>query len=515
MSRDFFTGVWTYRSFLNNPGKVDDLNKLLFGEGELYFQPGVVAGTIEGQLAFRSNPPQATDPRLSLVGSVETGTPFSVRFQGTGVPGTTAEGWIYDYVGYLVPEWSSGHGQKPALVGSVIRTVPHGGRPAGVVASFVAVARDFVQPRDVIPLAPKVVEMLATREHRFHHVIFHGTRGAWASLQKEKKDEIRKLGWQPGGSEERPAVRNGSPIVDNGSGEDFLFMHRQMIQEVDKMTKEATGQPVPRWVVIPPPGPLVIEPDFSSKPPRVPAVGNPDGYAVPAAWNTGDEVQTRRLASLKNDDFYWGRMKWWDRQFKDAQYLRTLTLGELGALLEFSVHNDMHMRWSPLPYDPQTGEPVPGGRPSNDIRTLWDDPKYDWLGEFYSSHVNPVFWRLHGWVDDRIEDWFHAHQAAHPGEIERATVQGVNWFKKGKWVHSNEPWAGPMEMHHGGHSGMPHYDLKKMIEVVNVLFGPLIRDAEKLSDAEKPRVAAAAADISVSAEPQTQVKPSTELLTWF
>src|SRR5579871_4718172 len=259
MAKDFFSGVWTYRSFLNNPDDIKDINKLLFGAGELFFQPGIVSGTIEGQLAFRSSPPQANDARLTLSGSVETGNPFSVRFQGVGVPGTKAEGWVYDYVGYMVPEWPSGSGQKPALVGSVIRTAPQDGRPAGVVASFVAVARDFLEARNVIPLPEKVVKMLAGREHRFHHVVFHGTRGAWAALPESTKKRIRDLGWQPGGKEARPAVKNGSPIVDNGSGEDFLFMHRQMIQDVDKMSEEATGKPVPRWIVIPPPGPLVVE----------------------------------------------------------------------------------------------------------------------------------------------------------------------------------------------------------------------------------------------------------------
>jgi hypothetical protein len=54
------------------------------------------------------------------------------------------EQWIYDYEGYLVAHWPNGVQQIPALVGSVIRTIPHsssngGISPAGVVASFYAV----------------------------------------------------------------------------------------------------------------------------------------------------------------------------------------------------------------------------------------------------------------------------------------------------------------------------------------------------------------------------------------
>ena len=54
--------------------------------------------------------------------------------------------WAYDYTGYLVPHWPNGVGQVPAIVGSVIRTLPHSAgpgkiAPAGVVASFYAVRR--------------------------------------------------------------------------------------------------------------------------------------------------------------------------------------------------------------------------------------------------------------------------------------------------------------------------------------------------------------------------------------
>jgi len=56
--------------------------------------------------------------------------------------------WIYDYHAYLVPHWPNGVGQIAALVGSVIRTIPHSASqpgtvsPAGVVASFYAVKTD-------------------------------------------------------------------------------------------------------------------------------------------------------------------------------------------------------------------------------------------------------------------------------------------------------------------------------------------------------------------------------------
>ena len=112
-----------------------------------------------------------------------------------------------------------------------------------------------------------------------------------------------------------------------------------------------------------------------------------------------------------------------DRIFKNKMFLINISLGTLGNLIEFEIHNQMHMRWSSTPRDPRSGEPLE--RDSFDFDNKWDDPKYDYLGDFYSSHVNPIFWRLYGWVDDRIEDWFNAHEAIHPDEIERYEYQGV------------------------------------------------------------------------------------------
>jgi hypothetical protein len=69
---------------------------------------------------------------------------MQVRFQGKGL--VSGELWVYDYLGWLVPVWPNSDPslQRAAIVGSVVRTVPHGSgdggtAPAGVVASFYAV----------------------------------------------------------------------------------------------------------------------------------------------------------------------------------------------------------------------------------------------------------------------------------------------------------------------------------------------------------------------------------------
>ncbi len=111
-----------------------------------------------------------------------------------------------------------------------------------------------------------------------------------------------------------------------------------------------------------------------------------------------------------------------------------MTLGELGTRLEFSVHNQMHIRFSAYPTN---GSRLV--RDESDFRTKWDDPGYDTLFDEYSSHVGPLFFRLHKWVDNRIEDWAEAHGAA----VSRTkTPYGFDWFNTGQWVKVATPWTG-------------------------------------------------------------------------
>jgi hypothetical protein len=48
-----------------------------------------------------------------------------------------------------------------------------------------------------------------------------------------------------------------------------------------------------------------------------------------------------------------------------------------------------------------------------------------------------------GKVDARLDDWFAAHEKAHPGEVKRIDVIGTPWFAGEKWVQVDMPWSGP------------------------------------------------------------------------
>lgn len=133
------TGVWTYRSFLSNPDVNADFDTLEFGRGNIRIDPGSLQ-TFSGLI-------YGPGWELKLKGAIAYGNPFNVRFQGVGIVGGAQ--WIYDYQGYLIPDWPNGIDQRPALVGSIVRTIPHptgpNGKstaPAGVVAQWIAVKQD-------------------------------------------------------------------------------------------------------------------------------------------------------------------------------------------------------------------------------------------------------------------------------------------------------------------------------------------------------------------------------------
>lgn len=460
MSLDMLRGIWTYRSFRNLGEPVGEFDKLKIWEAELLLDLAEGTDRIHGYLGERPAVVAAGAPYLNLSGQVTPGPVVSAIWRATGQPGTDYENWIYDYAAVVNPFWldGKGAGHRPTLVGTVIRTVPHDQAPAGAVFSFIAVKRDFVEPRTRVPLKPEVVAMLASPRHRVHHQLWHASRDEWLRLSDAQKEALRAMNWQPGPKgTERHAF--GTGMFANGSGEDFFFMHRQMIAHVKSM------QQIEPWGRVPTPRPLTaFTPGF-----RAEQVGNPDGFAVPDAWViSGDPGTTAWLHELRRTSTLYSRFQTWEAQYTDPTYLSRVKLGELGARIEWTIHNWMHMRWASVPRDPDTGGAAPEGRSPLDFADKWFNLDYDYLGETFSSHVNPVFWRLHGWVDDRIEDWFRAHEAAHPGEVKRLELGGVQWFEPGKWVDVDEPWSGPRKVPGQGHvhgSGA-HDDLDLDVEVM-------------------------------------------------
>jgi hypothetical protein len=88
--------------------------------------------------------------------------------------------------------------------------------------------------------------------------------------------------------------------------------------------------------------------------------------------------------------------------------------------------------------------------------TPFDGARFNWLGNPYSSHVNPTFWKLHGWIDDvLVPNWLHANGFL---RISQTCTFGdrtcYNW--KSRWVGDlgmNQMVAGGAHNHGGGPVG--------------------------------------------------------------
>nr|WP_180204869.1 hypothetical protein [Pseudomonas sp. SbOxS1]NYU04869.1 hypothetical protein [Pseudomonas sp. SbOxS1] len=478
-------GTYTYRRLNNEPAIVGDFSKLQLAEAEMTIFSNL-GGVITGSLSWPENEEDTQRAVLIITGQVVSREPLILRLHGTGAKGSSTEGYDYVYDLTLAPQWPETTDRRTCLVGSVMRAKDHGNDAAGVTASVVAVQREFVEPRDIkgVGLSSSVLAMLSSKWHRLWHATWHTVRGGWPNFKNpDTYADITKLGWAVERPPRKARDQGGSLILDNGAGEDFLFMHRWMIKMVhDSYVREGLPPPT-SWENIPSPG--LAQTVYAP-------VKNASGEVIYSKDLTlsGNMVPSTSEWA-KSSDYFASVMRQWELQFKSPTTLASLSLGALGNLLEFTIHNAMHNRWATPARDPETGQlvvdPVTGEaseRGPFDFADKWNSPKYDYLGEFYSSHVNPVFWRLHGWVDDRIEDWFKAQENASPGKIKRQQMLGIDWFEVNPpWVITDTPFLGvsldshgeqpPHDGHGGGmvHGGESHQaaEIEAMLKVMDLI----------------------------------------------
>ena len=240
-------------------------------------------------------------------------------------------------------------------------------------------------------LPEPVRRMLASKSMRLRHELWHFVRAVWGNpaFPEDGRQILRNLKWDlPEGR--APFSADRKLLLDNFAGEDFLFMHRQMIAMTDQSLAKLGEPPITRW-------PIVPSPDDSDFP-----VPPPWDYSDPTRSGEDNERTSQFLVQVKSDEYFERTMRIREAFFSNPANLRHLSLSALGNLAEMTIHNMMHMRWS---------EDPGGYRPSVDLKhptggdPRWDDPSYDYLGDTYSSHVNPHFWHLHGWIDTLIDTW--------------------------------------------------------------------------------------------------------------
>lgn len=378
-------------------------------------EPGRLEG--QGPVAYR------------VLGDLVGASSAQVRWRLLGNQGATD----YECIASLDEVWGAFGNAGSATLSGRLQPLDRSMALPQLDSHFVAVKRLFPEARERLPYTPQLQAWLISAEHRLFHQLWHASRDKWHKLPEEKRGALRGLGWQPGPRElERDA--RGPRKHRNGSGEDFLFMHRHMLGTARSM------QDLPSWRHFPLPQPSV-EQDRQG---FARYFNNHDGNCVPPTWQApGDAAYGQWVSAIKAGETFCSNFQVWESRYRDPLYLSKLTLGAFGSELEMNLHDWLHMCWASVPRDPVNGAPVPFARDPADFASRWFGADNDFLGDPFSSHVHPVFWGFHGWIDDRIEDWYRAHERHNPGQVRRREVNGVQWFVPGRWVEVEDPWLGP------------------------------------------------------------------------
>lgn len=259
-----------------------------------------------------------------------------------------------------------------------------------------------------LPHAARV--RLASADVRVHHLLWHALRDSWHDFTAAQRQQVQDMHpeWVP--AIPRFVSTPDGVRINPAAGESFLYMHRQMIQGVNEHLAELGEPALVPWDSIPSPGDAVY-----------PVPGRtPHGPADDVKSDAAGTALAARAAALTDDA------------------LRSNPLATIGAYVESQVHDYLHMRWAGSPGAMADFPPFDPLAVHLEIPAHFDAPDVDWLGHPYSSHVNPVFWKLHGWVDLVIERWRVANGLHH-----------VEWTDT--WVgglHTHTP-------HHDPHPPMP------------------------------------------------------------
>ncbi|MFJ4259409.1 twin-arginine translocation signal domain-containing protein [Pseudomonas monteilii] len=442
---DALRGVWSW-TFLGTDAGLEGLPEQTL---ELFLDVAPTGRGLRGYLDTPQRLRAIDEPRYRVVGEVLADSPGKLRWRlfhrDVAAP-------LYECHVVLDEVWGEFGNAGPATLNGRISRLD---RPLAMPLQdnrFLVSKRMFPEAREQTALQPQLLAWLITPEHRLFHQLWHASRDKWHRLAQDNRNALRGLGWQPGPLHRERDAR-GRHKDRNGSGEDFLFMHRHMLNKARSM------QALPSWTRFPLPQPE-LERDRAG---FARYFDNVDGDALPPTWLAyGDDEYTQWVRDIKGSEAFHANFQVWESRYSDPEYLAKLTLGQFGSEVELGLHDWLHMRWASVPRDPVNGLPIPMARTPDDYAARWFAAENDFLGDPFSSHVNPVFWRFHGWIDDRIEDWYRAHERYHPGQVLRQQINGVHWFAKGRWVEVSDPWLGP-DTH--GCSTVPGLQVGKSVEM--------------------------------------------------
>lgn len=422
-------GIWTVKITGDTQANIG-----LPAEGlELFLDTAQRGRALRGFVDTPDNLRAQALPRYKVVGDLMGASPAFIRWRLLDRDSVRYTP-VYEFTVMLDEAQAMGTALRTDVLTGHLQAIDAQNGVLGSRLEVMVIRQPMPTARQRMGISPEFLAWATVPENRLYHQLWHASRDRWHELSEPRRNALRGLGWQPGPLDQERHAR-GRHMDRNGSGVDFLFMHRHML------TIARTLNAPPAWRHFPLPQPPV-EQDWAG---FARYYENLDGCSVPPMWLTpSDEQFTEGVELLKTPEAFHANFQMWDSRYRDADYLSRMTLGQFGSELELGLHDWLHIRWASLPRDPSDGSPVPSGREPVDFSQRWFGPEYDCLVDSLSSHVNPLFWCFHGWIDDRIEDWFDAHQRVHPGQVVRRRTMNVEWFEVGPWVEVAEPWMGPL-----------------------------------------------------------------------
>lgn len=224
-----------------------------------------------------------------------------------------------------------------------------------------ATAQSIFQPEE---LPPKLKAYFGRKDSRKHHALWHYVRVVWPIIPDDRQAELASAQFQP------PRLRG-----EFLSGLDFIAMHRQMI--LDAQNRKTELGPLPAgWTEIP----------FDPNDPEWPMPPTYDGIPEPS-WK-----EPAATAKFKKEASQFPTLPANSLSSPAHRIYQEMSLDYLGRRIENGIHDWMHIHWSSAPT-------------AQDINSL----ENDWLASPYSSHINVRFWKIHGWINDRVNDWAKAN----------------------------------------------------------------------------------------------------------
>jgi hypothetical protein len=257
------------------------------------------------------------------------------------------------------------------------------------------------------PNQQKIInELFGTRAHRMQHALWHAVRSGLTPQDTQSVITAFGSQWKEGHPLCPPPQNNADDVSYNPTGEDFLYMHHEMVMML-RFQLTAKGQKcITPWTTIP----------------------------EAKEWPIKGELKGPKTDNALK------LLKGWDAFIQNEKWMSQVSLSQLGWALEFTLHNNLHMRYAddrPAPKFRATkpeddGAPMPkdGVFPAG---WNFDDVAYNWLADPYGAALNPVFWKIHGYVDHALALWLKAHGYARVAlDCQGDTKTCYQW--RGQWV---------------------------------------------------------------------------------